>query len=176
MSIVLVYGVFPRPPIRGRAEDAATHKKRAKTRMAALTEFTWSIDELRLKATEKAKEPNDRVGLVPGQPAFVRRKGKSCGSALSLSCLNPQVYLREALQKRSSRPILLQALCQIPSRRISTSISFCRPRNRLRPPAHLARPGPAGRPLDPMPTVNPAQNPLFFDREEWVSLLSSIQT
>jgi hypothetical protein len=69
---LLVYGNFPRLPIRDENIDSPSNSERASMRSLAMVEYFKAIDEV--KAYRNAQSPTDPVGLRPNNLVLVWKK------------------------------------------------------------------------------------------------------
>lgn len=63
---VLVYGTWPKLPLRDDSYQAATHSARARMRITAMTEYQKSVDEARSKFTQNCQAPTVPLDLQAG--------------------------------------------------------------------------------------------------------------
>jgi hypothetical protein len=102
---LLVYGSFPRLPIRDENIDSPSNSERASMRSLAMAEYSKAIDELRSKLTENAQSPTVPVGLRPNDLVLVRKKLlKNWDEPLPLISETPVVfYVRDQHELRLDR-------------------------------------------------------------------------
>jgi hypothetical protein len=90
---LLVYGSFPRLPIRDENIDSPSNSERASMRSLAMAEYSKAIDELRSKLTENAQSPTVPVGLRPHDLVLVWKKAlKKWDGPLPLISETPVVF------------------------------------------------------------------------------------
>lgn len=68
---LLVFGTFPRLPVRTGADNLPSNSARARMRQTAMAEFNRGIDELRLATTQKCQAPTAPDSLFPGDQVLV---------------------------------------------------------------------------------------------------------
>lgn len=103
VSTLLVFGSFPRLPVRTGAEDLPSKTARARMRQAAMTDFNKAIDEMRFAATEKCQAPSAPDWLFPGDLVlFCYKKTKIWeGPCPLISSVSHDFYVKSAKSKSS---------------------------------------------------------------------------
>lgn len=160
---LLVFGVFPRLPVRTGAEELPSNTARARMRQTAMAEFNKAIDEMRFNATQKCQSPSAPDSLFPGDQVLVwYKKSKKWEGPYPLVSSVPHGFYVKSAKNRSAqlhgrecvRPyvngVLIDNLLP-PSSEISGS-----------GPSHLAQDAVPAAP-EPAPPPNP-----YYDSEEFL--------
>lgn len=159
---LLVFGAFPRLPVRTGAEELPSNTARARMRQTAMAEFNKAIDEMRLAATEKCQAPSAPDALFPGDPVLVwYKKTKKWEGPFPLISSVPHGFYVKSAQKKSSQ--LHGRECVRPY--VSGVLI-----DNLLPPASAVAAGPTffdNAPAPSAPQPEPPPNPIY-DSEEFL--------
>lgn len=160
---LLVFGAFPRLPVRTGAEDLPSNTARARMRQTAMAEFNKAIDEMRLVATEKCQAPSASDSLFPGDAVLVwYKKSKKWEGPYPLVSSVPHGFYVKSAKNRSAQ--LHGRECVRP---YAAGVLID---NLLPPASTISASGPSTFEQAPVPTVNepaPPRNP-HYDSEEFL--------